>query len=55
MLSVMTATGVFVCGSIDMLAPCRTVWWITVCVGVMIRDDMISQECYTAGMMSSVQ
>jgi len=32
MLCVMTAIGVFVCRPIDILAPCRTVWWITVCV-----------------------
>ena len=42
MLSVMTAIGVFVCRPIDMLAPCHTVWWITVCV---IWDD--TQESAT--------
>ena len=41
MLSVMTAIGVFVCRPVDMLVPCRTVWWITVCVGVYhdLRDN----------------
>ena len=47
MLSVMTAIGVFVCRPVDMLVPCRTVWWITVCVGVYhdLRDN--TQESAT--------